>query len=52
MGLADVGSSIKKLDPSFDARTYGNGTLLALIRTAPDVFEVRVDIPVSGTPPI
>ena len=40
-GLADVCNSIKKLDPSFDTRTYGNRTLLALIRTAPDAFEVR-----------
>lgn len=39
--LADVGNNIVKIDPSFDARHYGSKTLLSLIRTAQDTFEVR-----------
>ena len=39
--LADVGNGIRRIDSSFDTREYGSKTLLSLIRTAPDEFEVR-----------
>ena len=44
--LADVGNNIRKLDPSFDARAYGSKTLLALVETAPNIFQIRAE----GTP--
>lgn len=50
--LSDVGNSVRKLDSSFDVRTYGSKTLLALIRTDPDAFELRDDVPASGAPPV
>jgi hypothetical protein len=39
--LADVGNNIRKTDSSFDTRAYKCKTLLALVRTAPEKFEVR-----------
>ena len=39
--LADVGNSIVKDDSSFDVRSYRSKTLLSLVKTAPDKFEVR-----------
>lgn len=39
--LADVGNNIRKLDSSFDTRRYGNKTLLLLVKTAPDRFEIQ-----------
>ena len=44
--LADVGNNIRKLDPSFDPRAYGSKTLLALVETAPNIFQIRAE----GTP--
>ncbi len=49
--LADVGNSIVKIDSSFDARAYGSKTLLSLVRTAPDRFEVREEKH-EGHPPV
>ena len=39
--LGSVGSRLRQLDPSFDPRTYGKRQLSHLIRSYPDVFEVR-----------
>ena len=49
--LADVGNGIVKIDSSFDARTYGRSSLLSLVRTAPDSFEVRAEEH-EGHPPV
>lgn len=49
--LADVGNNIRKVDSAFDARTYGSKTLLSLVRTAPDRFEIREEVE-GGHPPI
>ncbi|MCE2508787.1 MAG: NYN domain-containing protein [Nitrosopumilaceae archaeon] len=48
--LADVGNSIRKADSSFDTRAYGRKTLLALVRTAPETFEVREEKHVDRPP--
>lgn len=37
--LSIVGSQILKLDPAFDARTYGYSRLSLLVRSRPDKFE-------------
>ena len=50
--LADVGNSVRRLDSSFDVRSYGSKTLLALIKTDPGIFELRDDTPASGAPPV
>ena len=39
--LEAVAINIRKIDSSFDPRTYGKSKLLLLIRTAPSLFEVR-----------
>jgi uncharacterized LabA/DUF88 family protein len=39
--LAALGNALLKLDPSFDARTYGRPRLLELIQALPDVFETE-----------
>ena len=49
--LADVGNSVRRLDSSFDVRVYGSRTLLSLMRTAPDAFELRADGTASGDAP-
>ena len=41
--LEAVAINIRKVDSSFDPRMYGTSKLLPLIRTAPDLFEVRED---------
>lgn len=48
--LADVGNNIRKADSSFDTRAYGSRTLLSLVRTAPERFEVREEKHVSNPP--
>ncbi|MYH04861.1 MAG: hypothetical protein F4140_08390 [Cenarchaeum sp. SB0675_bin_21] len=48
--LADVGNNIRKVDSAFDARTYGSKTLLLLVRTAPDSFEIREETEGSHPP--
>ena len=50
--LADVGNSVRRLDSSFDVRSYGSKTLLALIKTDPGVFELLDDTPASDAPPV
>ena len=49
--LSDVGNSIVKDDSSFDVRSYGSKTLLSLVKTAPDKFEVREE-PQEGHTPV
>jgi uncharacterized LabA/DUF88 family protein len=39
--LGTMGSRLRQIDPSFDLRTYGNKQLSGLIRTYPNVFEVK-----------
>ena len=39
--LSAVGNYVRKLDPAFDARTFGHKTLSALIKSRPKSFEVR-----------
>ena len=39
--LADIGNQIKRIDPSFDPRTYGRKKLSDLIKTGEDYFEIR-----------
>jgi hypothetical protein len=39
--LGTVGSRVRQLDPSFDPRTYGAKQLSGLIRTLPNVFEMK-----------
>ena len=48
--LADVGNSIRKADSSFDTRAYGCKTLLSLVRTAPEKFEVMEEEHAGHTP--
>lgn len=49
--LSDVGNNIIKADSSFDTRAYGSKTLLTLIKTAPDRFEVGEE-EIEGHPPV
>ena len=49
--LADIGNGIRKIDSSFDTRAYGCRTLLRLVRTRPDCFEVRAETR-EGHPPV
>ena len=39
--LGTMGSRLRQLDPSFDPRTYGSRQLSTLIRTYPNMFEVK-----------
>lgn len=39
--LANLGQTLYRLDPAFDARTYGKTKLVELIRAFPDVFDVE-----------
>jgi len=39
--LGTMGSRLRQIDPSFDPRTYGSKQLSGLIRTYPNVFEVK-----------
>lgn len=39
--LGTFGSTLKRLDPSFDSRTYGYKRLSQLIKAAPEVFEMK-----------
>ncbi len=50
--LASVGSFLRQLDPAFDSRSYGHRQLSQLIRSCPDVFELRETNPDGGHPPI
>lgn len=50
--LADVGNSVRKLDSSFDVRSYGSESLLSLIKTDTGTFELRADEPDGGAPQV
>jgi hypothetical protein len=39
--LGTMGSRLRQLDPSFDPRTYGSRQLSTLIRTYPNLFELK-----------
>lgn len=39
--LGTFGSTLKRLDPSFDSRTYGYKRLSLLIKAASDLFEIK-----------
>ena len=39
--LGAVGNYLRQLDPAFDSRTYGHNQLSLLIKSRPDLFEVR-----------
>ena len=49
--LADVGNSLRKMDPEFDSRTYGHKKLLSLIKSEPQTFETR-NVPSYGKPTV
>jgi len=38
--LGEIGQALRKLDPSFDPRTYGHSSLTRLIQDQTDLFEV------------
>lgn len=44
--LANVGNSLRKLDPAFDSRTYGHSQLSQLVRSRLDTFEVEEKPPI------
>jgi len=46
--LGAFGNSLRQLDPSFDSRTYGHRQLSRLIRSHPDLFEIREDKTPAG----
>lgn len=37
----DIGAALRRLDPAFDTRTYGESSLLSLIEKLGDIFEVE-----------
>ncbi len=39
--LGTLGSTLKRIDPSFDSRTYGYKSLSLLIKSAPALFEMQ-----------
>lgn len=41
--LGTVGGHLRRLDPSFDLRTYGYKQLIQLIKAYQDTFEIRID---------
>lgn len=38
--MAEMGMVLRKLDPSFDSRTYGSGTMTSLFKRLQDLFEL------------
>ncbi|MCU0327561.1 MAG: NYN domain-containing protein [Chitinophagales bacterium] len=38
--MNDMATSLRKLDPSFDCRTYSSGTFRALFKRMPELFEI------------
>lgn len=44
--LANVGNSLRKLDPAFDPRTYGHSQLSQLVKSRKDTFEVEGKSPI------
>lgn len=41
--LSPIGMALRKMDPSFDSRTYGHKQLSQLIKSYPEVFELKYD---------
>lgn len=41
--LSRIGNQVRRLDPSFDPRTYGYKQLLPLLKGHPEIFEMRLD---------
>ena len=39
--LGAVGNNLRKLDPTFDVRSYGYNQLSALFRACPALFDMR-----------
>lgn len=37
----DIGAALRRLDPAFDTRTYGESSLLSLIEKLDDIFDVE-----------
>ncbi len=37
--MGEMGTALRKLDPSFDCRTYGSATMTNLFKRLPDLFE-------------
>ena len=46
--LAVGGICLRKIDPAFDSRTYGHKQLSPLIKSRPDLFEMRESNPNGG----
>lgn len=44
--LANVGNSLRKLDPAFDSRTYGHSQLSQLVKSRKDTLEVEGKSPI------
>lgn len=38
--MGDIGTALRKLDPSFDCRSYGSATTAKLFKRLPDIFEM------------
>jgi len=38
--MGEMGTALRKLDPSFDSRTYGSATMTNLFKRLPDLFEL------------
>ena len=45
--LSAVGLSLRKLKPAFDPRTYGHEQLSQLVKSRPDLFEMKGDAHLS-----
>ena len=46
--LGVVGNLLRKLDPAFDSRSYGYSQLSLLIKSRPELFEIRESKTKSG----
>lgn len=38
--MGEMGTALRKLDPSFDSRTYGSATMTSLFKRLPNLFEL------------
>jgi len=38
--MGEMGTALRKLDPSFDSRTYGSATMTSLLKRLPSLFEL------------
>jgi cytoskeletal protein RodZ len=41
VSLSALGDALRRLEPSFDTRTYGHKTLSGLVKSLPDMFDVK-----------